>query len=108
MAPDGLLGMDALVLNYRAKNKFDGVYFDRPVLNFGFSFSFPEKNISGMRWLGKGPYRVWKNRIEGLQQYGDGRILSSAYLSGIQRVSCRSLLGNTPIKDNTDDSLFGN
>ena len=31
MAPDGLLGMDALVLNYRAKNKFDGVYFDRPV-----------------------------------------------------------------------------
>ena len=58
MAPDGLLGMDALVLNYRAKNKFDGVYFDRPVLNFGFSFSFPEKNISGMRWLGKGPYRV--------------------------------------------------
>lgn len=36
MAPDGLLGMDALVLNYRAKNKFDGVYFDRPVLNFGF------------------------------------------------------------------------
>lgn len=65
MAPDGLLGMDALVLNYRAKNKFDGVYFDRPVLNFGFSFSFPEKNISGMRWLGKGPYRVWKNRIEG-------------------------------------------
>ena len=65
MAPDGLLGMDALVLNYRAKNKFDGVYFDRPVLNFGFSFSFPEKNISGMRWLGKGPYRVWTNRIEG-------------------------------------------
>ena len=65
MAPDGLLGMDALVLNYRAKNKFDGVYFDRPVLNFGFSFSFPEKNISGMRWLGKGPYRVWKNRIGG-------------------------------------------
>ena len=108
MAPDGLLGMDALVLNYRAKNKFDGVYFDRPVLNFGFSFSFPEKNISGMRWLGKGPYRELWYLAEGLQQYGDGRILSSAYLSGIQRVSCRSLLGNTPIKDNTDDSLFGN
>ena len=70
MAPDGLLGMDALVLNYRAKNKFDGVYFDRPVLNFGFSFSFPEKNISGMRWLGKGPYRVWKNRIEGTNYMG--------------------------------------
>ena len=65
MTPDGLLGMDALVLNYRADNKFDGAYFDRPVHNLGFSFSFPEKNVSGMRWLGKGPYRVWKNRIEG-------------------------------------------
>lgn len=65
MTPDGLLGMDALVLNYRADNKFDGAYFDRPVHNLGFSFSFPEKNVSGIRWLGKGPYRVWKNRIEG-------------------------------------------
>ena len=44
------------------------------------------------------PYR--RNELwylaEGLQQYGDGRILSSAYLSGIQRVSCRSLLVFTP------------
>ena len=65
MAPDGLLGMDALILNYRSNNKFDGAYFDRPVYNLGFSFSFPEKNVSGMHWLGKGPYRVWRNRIKG-------------------------------------------
>lgn len=65
MTPDGLLGMDALVLNYRSNNKFDGAYFDRPAYNLGFSFSFPEKNVSGMHWLGKGPYRVWRNRIKG-------------------------------------------
>lgn len=65
MTPDGLLGMDAVVLNSRTGNKFDGAYYDRSVLNLGFSFSFPEENVSGMRWLGKGPYRVWKNRIEG-------------------------------------------
>ena len=29
----------------------------------GFSFSFPEENISGMKWMGQGPYRVWKNRM---------------------------------------------
>lgn len=65
MTPNGLLGMDALILNYRSGNKFDGAYFDRPVHNLGFSFSFPEKEVSGMRWLGKGPYWVWKNRIKG-------------------------------------------
>lgn len=47
MAPDGLLGMDALVLNYRAKNKFDGVYFDRPVLNFGFHSLFLKRTSVG-------------------------------------------------------------
>jgi len=31
----------------------------------GISFSFPEKLIKGMRWLGDGPYRVWKNRMKG-------------------------------------------
>ena len=40
------------------------------------------------------PYR--RNELwylaEGLQQYGDGRILSSAYLSGIQRVSSQEEL----------------
>lgn len=28
----------------------------------GISFSFPEEEISGMKWMGQGPYRVWKNR----------------------------------------------
>lgn len=31
----------------------------------GISFSYPENQVLGARWLGKGPYRVWKNRLQG-------------------------------------------
>ena len=65
MAPDGRLGMDALVLNYRTDNQFRGSYTDREVYNLGFSFDFPEDALTGIRYLGKGPYRVWKNRLKG-------------------------------------------
>lgn len=35
----------------------------------GISFNYPEEKITGMKWLGLGPYRVWKNRLKG-QQFG--------------------------------------
>jgi hypothetical protein len=31
----------------------------------GVSFSFPEKEVKAVQWLGKGPFRVWKNRMQG-------------------------------------------
>lgn len=31
----------------------------------GISFSFPENQVVGMKWLGNGPYRVYKNRMKG-------------------------------------------
>ena len=31
----------------------------------GVSFDYPENRMNEMKWLGKGPYRVWKNRIKG-------------------------------------------
>jgi len=31
----------------------------------GITFYFPENNIQKVEWLGKGPYRVWKNRVHG-------------------------------------------
>lgn len=34
-------------------------------LYLGISFSYPENLVSGVRWMGDGPYRVWKNRMEG-------------------------------------------
>ncbi len=35
----------------------------------GVTFDYPETNITGIKWLGRGPYRVWKNRLKG-QKYG--------------------------------------
>jgi hypothetical protein len=33
--------------------------------HLGVTFDYPESQVTGMRWLGRGPYRVWKNRIQG-------------------------------------------
>lgn len=35
----------------------------------GITFKYPEDKITGMKWLGRGPYRVWKNRLRG-QEFG--------------------------------------
>jgi Glycosyl hydrolases family 2, TIM barrel domain/Glycosyl hydrolases family 2, sugar binding domain/Beta galactosidase small chain/Glycosyl hydrolases family 2 len=43
-------------------NYFPGAYFT----NFaGVNFSFPEKEIKSVTYMGNGPYRVWKNRMKG-------------------------------------------
>ena len=31
----------------------------------GISFTYPENYVLGAKWLGRGPYRVWKNRLPG-------------------------------------------
>lgn len=51
--PSGWLKLE---VTYKASNhnKFMGVSFD-----------FPEDQVSGVRWMGNGPYRVWKNRMKG-------------------------------------------
>lgn len=33
----------------------------------GVSFSYPEDLVNGVKWLGNGPYRVWKNRMQGVR-----------------------------------------
>jgi hypothetical protein len=35
----------------------------------GITFNYPEEKIRGMKWMGRGPYHVWKNRLKG-QQFG--------------------------------------
>lgn len=35
----------------------------------GVTFDYPETSVTGMKWLGRGPYRVWKNRLKGMK-YG--------------------------------------
>ncbi|MEI6950037.1 glycoside hydrolase family 2 TIM barrel-domain containing protein [Paraflavisolibacter sp. H34] len=43
-------------------NYFPGAYFTRIL---GVNFSFPQDQVKGIRYMGKGPYRVWKNRMKG-------------------------------------------
>lgn len=35
----------------------------------GITFDYPEASVTGMKWQGRGPYRVWKNRLKGMK-YG--------------------------------------
>lgn len=39
------------------------VHFDY----MGVNFSYPEDQIKAVRWMGRGPYRVWKNRMQGVE-----------------------------------------
>lgn len=65
MTPDGLLGMDAVMLNRGNGGGYKGDFYDKQVYNLGLTFSFPEQKTQGVQWFGRGPYRVWKNRIPG-------------------------------------------
>jgi hypothetical protein len=33
----------------------------------GVTFDYPDSLVTGLRWLGRGPYRVWKNRLAGVE-----------------------------------------
>ena len=65
---DGRLGMDAVLLNRDnggVRGGFDDGFMDTNIKDLGFTFDYPEEGVSGMQWLGRGPYRVWKNRQRG-------------------------------------------
>lgn len=53
--PDGVLKMD---IGY-FPDQYDYDYL-------GVSFDFPENLVTGVKRMGAGPYRVWKNRMEGV------------------------------------------
>lgn len=65
LMPDGNLEMDAAILNRSGGKTENGPTYDEKITNLGLTFSYPEKEVTGMKWLGQGPYRVWKNRQRG-------------------------------------------
>jgi hypothetical protein len=70
MNAEGLLKMHAVMLNRANGGKgFDDAVVVPNVNNLGFSFRYPEERVKGVSWFGRGPQRVWKNRIRGTQ-YG--------------------------------------
>ncbi|MFT4061252.1 MAG: glycoside hydrolase family 2 TIM barrel-domain containing protein [Edaphocola sp.] len=54
LLPNGWLAME---YEYGLEGKFPFT---------GISFNYPEGQIMSKKWLGKGPYRVWKNRLSGV------------------------------------------
>jgi hypothetical protein len=66
MEADGRFKMELVALKNSENNGgFDGAAFEDKISAFGITFSFPEKGVTGMKWFGRGPYHVWKNRIKG-------------------------------------------
>jgi len=53
MYPSGWVGLE---YEYSLEGQFDV---------FGISFDYPQEQMRSMRFLGEGPYRVWKNRLKG-------------------------------------------
>lgn len=85
----GLLYMDAVLLNRASGGGgFDDAFMDSRIFNLGLTFSYPEQNCSGMKWMGRGPYRVWKNRIPGTN-YG---VWHKAYNNTITGESYENLI----------------
>jgi len=41
--------------------------YDGTVELMGVRFDYPENQVVSKQWLGKGPYRVWQNRMQGTQ-----------------------------------------
>lgn len=66
MTPAGMLHMSAVMLNRASGGTgFDDAFMEESITNLGFTFSYPEAKAEGMKWFGRGPYRIWKNRIPG-------------------------------------------
>ncbi|ABQ07233.1 glycoside hydrolase family 2 protein [Flavobacterium johnsoniae] len=66
MEADGRFKMELLALkNASGGEGFDGAFFEDKINSFGITFRFPEQEVTGIKWFGRGPYRVWKNRIKG-------------------------------------------
>lgn len=48
--------------------KLDYQYAVKGNVDFmGITFNYPEEMVEGIKWKGRGPYRVWKNRLKGMQ-----------------------------------------
>lgn len=43
-------------------------YLTKDTVDFmGLTFNYPEEKITGIKYMGRGPYHVWKNRLKGQQ-----------------------------------------
>lgn len=74
---DGSLYMDAHLL-YDERNSN---LTDESKWQVGISFQYPEEIVDSVKWEGRGPYRVWRNRLKG-QQYGEWTLAYNNTITG--------------------------
>lgn len=79
--PDGLLYMDAVVLNDERGHGLYPFLTDESQWTVGLTFDYPEERVDSLRWVGRGPYRVWKNRLKG-QQFGEWALAYNNTVTG--------------------------
>ncbi len=60
---DGRLYLDAHILYDERK----AALTDESKWQVGVSLRYPENEVDSVRWLGDGPFRVWRNRLKGTQ-----------------------------------------
>lgn len=86
----------------------------------GIKFDLPEKDVLSKQWLGKGPYRVWKNRMHGPQlgiwenDYNDpipGESFTypefKGYFAGVQWMKLKTKTGVISMQPGTDSDFVG-
>jgi beta-galactosidase/beta-glucuronidase len=86
---------------------------------FGVTFDYPEPQMLAKKWLGKGPYRVWKNRMRGTklnvwQNNYNNMIPGQAwiypefkgYFSDMQWLVLQTQQGNITVATDTPDMFF--
>jgi hypothetical protein len=55
--------------------------------NIGVTFDYPSGRVTGMNWLGQGPYRVWKNRIAGQEIFSHTKTYNNTWTGQSTNVS---------------------
>lgn len=105
---DGMLALD-----YRYN-------FNAVVDLMGIQFDYPEEKMQSKRWLGKGPYRVWQNRLHGpvydywQTAYNDPVPAESytypefkGYFAGVEAMHFTTTEGEITLYNHTPESYVG-
>lgn len=94
--------------------------FNAVVDLMGIQFDYPEEKMQSKRWLGKGPYRVWQNRLQGpvydwwQTDYNDpvpGESFTypefKGYFAGVEAMHFTTAEGEITLYNETPESYIG-
>jgi beta-galactosidase/beta-glucuronidase len=97
-----------------------GYQYNGAVELMGLRFDYPEEKMLSKRWLGKGPYRVWQNRLHGVElgiwenEYNDPVPGESfiypefkGYFAAWQWVTLKTTEGAFSLGNGTENSYLG-